>query len=310
LIRVTIVGAGHYGRAIVARKYADCPQASLCGVISPHTPAERLIGTPLEGLPLTRSAVEWLSVHGPPEKRDVFDLCVHPDAILQALQPLVDAGARSFVLPKPIAATRAGLDAVVAFVREARLQIAVASQWHYSRVTETLRQRVATLARPLQVEMAFTQRFDAVQRQHYTPYTALLPHMLQILYTAGIWRLDGASTIVGTDSVTHVRKEILAPAQGVSLLLHTDIDAAVRRRQVAVTDATGCQVIADFMGVFRDGIAQRYPAVVASGHRQEIPEDNIAVMVQRYVAGFLNGAPHLDLDGYLPINDCLIALHG
>jgi predicted dehydrogenase len=310
VIRVTIVGAGHYARSIVSRKYAECPLASLHGVISPRSPTERLLGTPLERLPLSRSAADWLRLNGAPDDRDLFDLCVHPDSILPALRPLVDAGARLFVLPKPLATTRAGLDEVVEFIRRAGLRVAVASQWHYSRVTGTLRETAATLRRPLQVEMDFSQRFDAVQRDHYTPYTALLPHMLQVLHTAGLWRLDESSAIVRHESKTHVRAEISSPAQGVTIALHTDIDAAVRRRSVTILDSAGRRVIADFLGVFQDGIAEKYPAVEVDGHRKEIVEDNIAVMVRQEITGFLEGAAYLEIDGYLPVNNSLVALHG
>ncbi len=310
MILVTIVGAGHYARSIVARKYAECSACSLRGVISPRAPAARLLGTPLEGLPLARTAAGWHQLHGDPGDRDLFDLCVHPDAVLPALQALVDVGARSFVLPKPLATTRAGLELVASFVRSARLRVAVASQWHYSRVTAALRQAVACLSEPLRIDVDFSQRFDAGQLEHYTPYTALLPHMLQILHSTGLWRPDGSDVILREESPTHFRTNITSAARGTRISLHTDIDAAVRRRLVAVTDSAGRRVIADFLGVFRDGVAEKYPAVEIDGHREEIVEDNIAVMVRHEIAGFLDGAPYLDLEGYLPVNDMLVALRG
>jgi len=310
VIRVTIVGAGHYARSIVSRKYAECPLASLHGVISPHAPPERLLGTPLEGLPLARSAAEWRRLHGAPGYRDMFDLCVHPEAVLSALLPLVDVGARMFVFPKPLATTRAGLDEIVAVVRNAGLKVAVASQWHYSQVTAAVRDAAAKLKAPLQIEMDFSQRFDPVQREHYTPYTALLPHMLQILHTAGLWRWDGSDVVRREESPTCVRMELTSASQGTALTLHTDIDVAVRRRLVTISDRTGRRIKADFLGVFRDGIAEKYPAVDIDGHRTEIVEDNIAVMVRQEINGFVDGGSYLDLEGYLPINEALVALRG
>jgi len=309
-MRVTIVGAGHYARSIVSHKYVDCPRCELRGVISPHAPPERLLGTPLDGLPLVRSAAEWQRLHGDPGDRDLFDLCVHPDAILPTLLPLVDIGARLFVLPKPLATTRAGLDDVVAVVRDAGLRVAVASQWHYSRVTAAVREAVTAMKPPLRIEMDFSQRFDALQRQHYTPYTALLPHMLQILHTAELWRPDASDVFRREESPTHLRVDIACQSPIASLSLHTDIDAAVRRRLVTVSDLTGRNIHADFLGVFRNGVADKYPAVEIDGHRQEIIEDNIAVMVRHEVAGFLDGGSYLDLEGYLPVNDALVALRG
>ena len=311
MIRVTIVGAGHYARSIVARKYAESPRCSLRSVISPRVSADRLLGTHLMGLPLARTATEWRALHGTPDDHDLFDLCVHPDAVLPAMRPLVDAGARSFVLPKPLATTRAGLDAVVAFVRGAGVRVAVASQWHYSQVTAAVRAAVARLERPFRIEMDFSQRFDPAQLEKYTPYTALLPHMLQILHTTGLWQPAGVDAIVREESSTRVAIGINDFAsRHAGIRLHTDIAADVRRRVVTVSDSTGRRVHADFLGVFRDGVAEKYPAVEIDGHREEIMEDNIAVMIRHEIAGFLDGAPHLDLDGYLPVNDMLVAVRG
>lgn len=310
MIRVTIVGAGHYARSIVARKYAECPDCSLVGVISPRAPAERLHGTPLAGLPLVRTAGEWLSLHGPPGEGDVFDLCVHPDAILPAMRPLVGIGAVAFVLPKPPATTRAELDAILGFVRSGGLRVAVASQWHFSRVTAALRNAVAGLAAPLRVDANFSQSFSPEQLRFYTPYTALLPHMLQILHTAGLWQPRAADHISRHDSPTQLLAEISTAGPAAHIALMTNLVAPERTRRFTVTDAAGRRVDADFLGVFHDGVAAKYPAVEIDGHREEIVEDNIAVMVRQEIAGFLDGASYLDLDGYLPVNEMLLTLRG
>ncbi len=308
MIRVTIVGAGHYARSIVARKYAECPRCSLCSVITPRATPSALLETPLAGLPLWRDAAEWRAQHGQPDVHDLFDLCVHPDALLPALTPLVEIGARSFVLPKPLATTQAGLDAIRAVLRDCGARVAVASQWHYSQVTAAVRQATAQLARPLRIEMDFSQWFEPSQLEHYTPHTALLPHMLQILHTAGLWRPDQKDSIVRQESPTHFRAEITAKSCGSKIRLHTDINSAERRRVVTVMDTAGHRIEADFLGLFRDGVPAKYPAVVIDGHREDIAEDNIAVMVRHEIAGFLDAAPYLDLDGYLPVNDMLLLL--
>ncbi len=308
MIRVAIVGAGHYARSIVARKYAECPRCSLRSVISPRAMSDALRETPLAGLPLARSAAEWRAQHGSPGDHDLFDLCVHPAVLLPALRQLMEIGARLFVLPKPLATTRADLDAVSSLVRDSGARVAVASQWHYSRVTAAVRQATVKLGRPLRIEMDFSQRFEPSQLEHYTPHTALLPHMLQILHTAGLWRPDERDSFVSRESMTHFRAEITATHGGTTIVLNTDIDSADRRRAVTVTDPAGHRVEADFLGVFRDSVPAKYPAVVIDGHREEIREDNIAVMVRHEIAGFLDGAPHLDVDGYLPVNEMLLML--
>lgn len=310
MIRVTIVGAGHYARSIVARKYAESPRCSLRSVISPRVMSDALRETPLAGLPLARSAAEWRAQHGAPGDHDLFDLCVHPAVLLPALRPLVEIGARLFVLPKPLATTRAGLCAISALMRDCGARVAVASQWHYSQVTAAVRQAAVRLDRPLRIEMDFSQRFEQSQLEHYTPHTALLPHMLQILYTAGLWGPDERDSIVRRESMNHFRAEINSAHCGTKILLNTDIDSADRRRVVTVTDPAGHRIEADFLGVFREGVPTKYPAVVIDGHREDIIEDNIAVMVRQEIAGFLDEAPHLDISDYLPVNQMLLTLLG
>jgi hypothetical protein len=310
VIRVTIVGAGHYARSIVARKYTECPRCSLRSVISPRVMPAALLETPLAGLPLWRDAAEWRAQHGEPDVHDLFDLCVHPAVLLPALRPLVQIGARAFVLPKPLATTQADLNAVTSLLRECGARAAVASQWHYSQVTAAVRQASRHLARPIRIEMNFSQRFEPWQMRRYTPHTALLPHMLQILHTAELYRADEKDAIVRHESPTHFRAEITATNCGAEILLNTDIDSAERQRAVTVADTAGHRIEADFMGVFRDGVPVKFPAVVIDGLRKDIPEDNIAVMVRREIAGFLDAEPYLDLDGYLPVNDMLLLLCG
>ena len=309
MIRVTIVGAGHYARSIVARKYAECPGCSLVGVISPRAPAERLHGTPLAGLPLVRNAIEWCALHGQPGEEDLFDLCVHPDAILPAMRPLVDCGARAFVLPKPLATTRHGLDELIRFVRAAGLWAAVASQWHYSRVTAMLREALEKLSSPLAVEAEFSQLFSADQLRHYTTHSALLPHMLQILHSAGLWSPDQRAHIgVKADGATALNIRIDSPSTGNRITLRTDLQATNKSRLLNVRDPAGSIVTADFLAIFRDGRTEKQPAIEINGHRIEILEDNILVMVHRHISGRIEGTPYLGIDSYLSVNEALVEI--
>ena len=101
--RVTIVGAGHYGRNLISRVYASLPNVLLRAVISPHTPGENLRGTLLESLPLLRTAALWRERFGVPGPSDVFDLCIHHPIIPALLEGFTKIGARLFILPKPVA---------------------------------------------------------------------------------------------------------------------------------------------------------------------------------------------------------------
>ncbi len=308
MIQVSIVGVGHYARSIVARKYRECVGCRLKGLISPNAEQSVLDGTALAGLPLARTAEEWARIHGPPGDSDVFDLCVHPDAIMQALPPLASLGARRFVLPKPLATSRTELSAIVEFVAAERLVVAVASQWHYSSVTAAVRDAVAAMPRPLRVEAEFSQPFTPQQLKSYTPYTALLPHILQILHSSELWRLHSTDRIVREELPNRLHAEIHSKVSGTSIAISTDLCHASKRRSLSVVAADGQRIESDFLGVFRDGIAEKSPTIQVGGVRREIVEDNIAVMLRQVIGGFQRGVLDLDLASYIPINEMLLAI--
>ena len=110
--------------------------------------------------------------------------------------------------------------------------------------------------------MDFSQRFKPSQLEHYTPRTALLPHILQILHTTGLWRPDVAYAILRRESPTHFSAKIVSRTCGTSIVVNTNIDSAVRRRVVSIADSGGRRVVADFLGVFHNGVPIKYPVVV------------------------------------------------
>ena len=95
---------------------------------------------------------------------------------------------------------------------------------------------------------------------------------------------------------------------GSNMLLTADVDSAERRRLKPVIDTAGHRIEADSLGVFLHGVPAKYPSVVIDGHREDFTEYNIPVMRRHEIAGFLDAAPYLDLDGYLPVNDMLLLL--
>ncbi|MBI4010659.1 MAG: hypothetical protein HY361_05790, partial [Candidatus Aenigmarchaeota archaeon] len=101
LVYVTIVGAGHYGKDLVAPKYKNNKFCKIKAVISPHVKREVLSKSALATVPLYRTVDEWYGNTGSVLPTHVFDLCVHYDALRDLVVKLVKIGARNFVFPKP-----------------------------------------------------------------------------------------------------------------------------------------------------------------------------------------------------------------
>ena len=97
-IDVTIVGKGAYG-ALIAGKYARNDDVTLKAFVSRHAEGTK---DKLTGAPIVRTAASWRKKFGRPRSRDVFDLCVHEPALLEALRAFTAIGARSFLSPNPL----------------------------------------------------------------------------------------------------------------------------------------------------------------------------------------------------------------
>lgn len=186
---ITIVGAGHYGRNLIAPIYASLPRVRFQAIISPHIRSETLEKTPLAGVPILRSFKEWRRLFGTPTHEDVFDLCVHHPILPELLKKLSEIGGTRCILPKPVAIMQRNWDVINQISKKHALQCAVASQWYYARLTKTLAAAYKTLAQKTPVRriaMECSQEFTPTQLMHYSPISGFLPHMLQILSSIGI----------------------------------------------------------------------------------------------------------------------------
>lgn len=307
-MNVTVVGAGHYARNIVGPKYAARPQCRLRAVISPRMGLAELANTSLGNLPLVRSPAEWKTRFGVPSSDDLFDLCVHVDSILPSVEQLLDIGASKFVLPKPIATRADDLHTLERLVATSGVWATVASQWHYSEVTRSLRTAAHAAGSLTTVSAVFSQNFTQHQLMRYSPATALLPHMLQILHTAQLWIPQP------TDSMTVCREAFnwrihIGTGSGVTITLETDLRQRCQtRRFVVAANDHQCPVEADFLGVFRDGEAIRFPSLSRGKATQEIREDNVDVMLDAIVTAASAGSPCLSLETYRPVADMLLQI--
>lgn len=308
-MRVTLVGSGRYARDIVARNYYAIDPSLLCAVVTPRDTAESLVATPLVGLPVLRSAHQWREHFGCPGADDIFDLCIHPSSLLEVLQALLEQGASRFVLPKPVATTRMALDRVTAIVNASRAVAAVASQWHYSLVTEVFAAAVAPVDQVALVSVNFSQPFTRQQLEHYTPATALLPHMLQVLFAAGLWGDDPQPMVLQSAKGPNRWELTVRTTGGCKIEMVTDLDSTTVSREVRVERESGDRLVtADFLARFERGSLIAAPSVTVAGVRREIRENNIEEMLKRTLAGFRGEGEFLTLDCYRPQADALLAL--
>lgn len=308
-MRVTLVGSGRYAREIVARNYQALDAAMLCAVVTPRDSAESLATTPLRGLPVVRTIGEWRAIFGRPTEEDVFDLCVHPAVLPDLVESLIAEGARRMVLPKPVATTPAALERMAAAIKASQAVAAVASQWRYSQVTERLAAAVAPAAAARLVTVNFSQLFSADQLTRYTPATALLPHMLEILISTGLWGEEPRPAVLEVDKAPTRWHLAVRTSVGCRIELVTDLRAEGLTREIRVESAAGRpHVMADFAARFEAGRLVAPPSVTMAGHRHEIHENNIRVMVQRTLAGFCGGPDFLSFDRYRPQAEALLGL--
>lgn len=316
---ITIVGAGHYGKNLIAPVYASLPEARLRAIISKHATPETLRKTPLSGLPLFRNFKEWSRRFGAPTREDVFDLCVHHHLLPALLKKLAEIKGTHCILPKPVAVTQKNWEAIGKTDKENRLQCAVASQWYYSRLTRAFAAAYKKLSEkaPIhRITMDFSQEFTAEQLTHYSPGSGFLPHMLQILSSIGI-------PITTLGDCTTAKKKLqyeITYTNPIPISLVTDMgpqrDNPQKIRTVRVFTGGDMPAIeSDFYAHFDKGKVVAYPSLTVFGRRREIRENNLRTMIKKILSAFeekavpfAHNSEVLSLEKYWPIARELIAI--
>ena len=309
-LTVTIVGAGRYGKELIAPAYARNPRATLRGVISPTTSPEALAGTALQDVPLFHTVQGWEKAMGKATDADVFDLAVHPHVLPGLVEDLAAIGAKNFIFPKPVAVSEENLGTLRMLKERSALSIVVASQWHYSRLT----QRIQELIQEGSQKRAIARvRLDWRQAlTGYTPAAALLPHMLQIIYSCGLVSPTSQLT-VRSSSERHL--DIVLSSDGMLIELFTDIQTSERKRTLEVfVEGNETPILAaDFLAVFKDGVAINPPSLFYEGRKEEFSEDILGKMTDAVIQAFLDNSLEKDpsiltFDRYLPINELLLRI--
>jgi hypothetical protein len=311
-VNITIVGAGHYGRDLIAPKYKANKQCTLRAVISPHTIEGYLLGSGLEGIEVVRTLKEWYVRYGAPTTRDVFDLCVHHHILPSIVKNLAAIGAKNFIFPKPVALRAYQLAAFLRLKQKHNLKIAIASQWHYSRVTKMCREAFQKIGpgNIKKITLDFSQSYNPAQLENYSPTTALLPHMLQILHSMRISLGDlGEEIVIEEATPSSIGLTLFSKNQSPPTILNSDLRSRKRKRLLSIyTHEQRPPVFrADFLGVFQNGVAMKYPEVKFDGITKEIKEDNLEMMIRKITPLFFpdkgntEDADILTLEEYVPV---------
>lgn len=306
-IDVTIVGKGAYG-ALIAGKYARNDDVTLKAFVSRHAEGTK---DKLTGAPIVRTAASWRKKFGRPRSRDVFDLCVHEPALLEALRAFTAIGARNFILPKPLALDRGRLVTLKRFIEAKRLNVMVASQWHYSRLVAELRGSVKRIGgkRMSRIAVSFSHSFGGGARDRgYTSVTAFLPHILEILHSAGLVQLNGFDPKLEACSPEGIVLRCARAGGKPEVEIKIDIASPSRAKTVDIffDNNKNPDISAEFSGIFEFGTFFEYPAITIDGKITPIVEDVLETMVSKIVEAFGSGAfkPYKGLTtfkNYLPV---------
>lgn len=284
MIHITIVGAGTYGSKI-AEKYKKFNNVKIRAIISRSEPKSDVFF----GIPFIKTVIEWKNNFGRPDKKDVFDLCVHQNILADVLNNLIRIGARNFILPKPIALNKKELDRIQKLTLRYNLKIVIASQWHYSdlvkRADEFLKKNKNRVSR---VDIVFSRFFDSGRRSIYNSQTAFLPHIIQILQDLKLIR-DNSRPIIEYVSAEKIK---IRYSENKSIHAISNI-AGDKKQEVLKIFLSGSKkpsLITDFSSVL--------------DQKDFITKDVLEAMIEKNIGYFENlnlKSDVLTLDKYLPV---------
>jgi len=284
MIDITIVGAGVHGTRM-ADKYKKCKVARVCAVVSNRQPTAEVWA----GMPFFVSAKEWKKRFGKPGKKDVFDINVHQDILLPLIKEFVSIGAKNFILPKPIALRRADLVALSVVVQRHKLNLLVASQWHYSSLVGDVARFIHKNKKDIsRVDITFSAPVGPERRSNVC--RAFLPHMLQILIDVSI--VD----VTSLPLIEDISEEKIKFHYAVGIPVYAESDLAVSRRvlllKVYLKDKSKPALVADF----------------ATEHLREDVLEKMIVQTVRHFEKPTKTHSALTLSSYQPVAEQLVRI--
>ena len=302
-IRVTIIGAGKYGKELIAPKYLASPACQLISVVSKSKSSKDFAGTALEGIPVLKSMDAWKKKFGSPHSHDVFDICVPTVEVIKTVNALGRIGAKKIILPKPVAVTQKDLHNLSSMIAKYEMKAVVSSQWHYSGITHALAAAINGEKGIRKVKVEFSQKLDDKRFPHYDSINMLLPHIIQILESIS-FKLENFE--VSVDELSkHRLVATLANTAGNSLSIEiiTDLLAEKHVRKVWVwKNETKPVIVADFMARYENNHIVEKPSLTIRGKKRSFNEDTLALMVNqnlKYFSTKTNNA--LSYKKYLPV---------
>ena len=284
MINITIVGAGVHGTRM-AGTYKKSKTARLRAAVSRRQPTAEVWA----GIPFFVSAKEWRKHFGKPGPKDVFDINVHPDALLTLIQEFVSIGAKNFILPKPVALRRVDLVTLNSMVRRHKLNVLVASQWHYASL-------VGDIARFIQKNKKNISRVNITfsspvgPERHSNAARAFLPHVLQILIDTSL------ASATSMPLIEHLSEKRIKFHYAGSIPVYAESDLAVSERALSLE-------------VYLKGKSK--PALVADFATEHLREDVLEKMVAHTVRHFekpKKTLATLTLASYQPVAEHLVRI--
>ena len=310
-IQLTIVGAGHYGIGLIAPKYLHNKSCVIKAVIDPVIQKGTFMKSVLASVPLYKNVTEWEKIHKKPQKEDLFELSLHYNVLPLILRQLAMIGAKNFVLPKPIALDTAALTNIRELHKKYKLNSVIGSQWYYSKVTHKAKQLLAKIKKrggAKHVFFNFSQSYDDEQLKNYLPNTALLPHILQIIYSIELSELKNTTITLKSASRKYLAFTIKDGTHTIEIT--TDLSA---HKKVRTMNMEALQV--DFLATFENEEAVHCPSLTYKGKKWEFKEDNLQVMVDATLSAFqytnnvAEDKKALTLEKYMPIAKFQANLH-
>ncbi len=249
-----IIGYGRAGHHLHHRALLDLTGGRAEVIAVDPRPADVPNGQWVPDIP---AALSVLRAGGHPVADTVFHVAVPPAAHRDCLERLLAAGARHFIMEKPIADT---VDEALHLVELAEVTGAVVlpmSVWPASKVTETAEEVVASgvIGEPFAYHMEQSKprfRRSLQTRSHASAFEVELPHQLLLaLHLAGPVAEITASR--GWDlplPVGHLARlggaEVeLRHVSGARTTLYTDLSSSVRRRRLHIHGTEGT-LVADY----------------------------------------------------------------
>ena len=325
-MKVLLIGAGRYGNGLVGRKYREKEFGAELGyVVDPKIDEikaredYRLGSTPtyrnLEEIPKESF-----------DKNLVAEIALIPNHIVDVYARLINLGARKVILPKPVAQDFDSFEKIKEISDKNNVQTAVASNWHYSKITEFLRaildktkgeevsdsdildeykHKLKTVKEGFEIEKVEIEYNKKEEVLTIDPPSQELPHALQIAYSCGLTDFENSNFIVDKDKQTesrvHVKVETPHVKDGIEINSDLNMGERLNKRRERIVriylndDDPEADIVADYDAQFdQHGNCLKKPKIsykITKGDEQtiwseEITEDNMNTMYEKIFSYF------------------------